>query len=151
MQQVKIEEAVEQILLKDARFQRDAYQFVLEALAHTRKLQEREHKEPKSPKRGAPEEQHVTGQQLLAGVRDLALESFGPMAMAVLEEWGIRSCQDIGEIVFLMVEHKLLKKTDKDSRADFENGYDFFATFRKPYLPRSKVEEASAPPKEAKA
>jgi uncharacterized repeat protein (TIGR04138 family) len=151
MQQVKIEEAVEQILVKDTRYQRDAYHFVLEALAHTRRILDRENKEPKIPKRGAKEEQHVTGQQLLAGVRDLATESFGPMAMAVLEEWGIRSCQDIGEIVFVMVEHKLLKKTDKDSRTDFENGYDFFATFRKPYLPQSKVEKAAAPPKEAKA
>ena len=45
------------------------------------------------------------------------------MAMTLLEEWGIRTCQDVGEIVFTMVEHKLLKKTDKDSRADFENGH----------------------------
>jgi uncharacterized repeat protein (TIGR04138 family) len=151
MQQISFEEVVEQIVLKDTRYQRDAYQFVREALEHTRRIMDRENKEPKSVKRGAKEEKHVTGQQLLSGARDLALESFGPMAMTVLEEWGIRRCQDVGEIVFTMVEHKLLKKTDKDSRTDFENGYDFFETFRKPYLPKSKLADVTAPPKEAKA
>ncbi len=125
---------------KDKRYQREAYQFVRDALEHTRRMVERENKEqPKVERRAVKEEQHVTGQQLLAGARDLALESFGPMAMMVLEECGIRKCQDIGEIVFTMVEHKLLKKTDKDSRADFVDGYDFFETFRKPFLPQSKL------------
>jgi uncharacterized repeat protein (TIGR04138 family) len=151
MQQISFEEVVEQIVAKDKRYQRDAYQFVREALEHTRRIMDRENKEPKTSKRGVKEEQHVTGQQLLSGVRELALECFGPMAMTLLEEWGIRTCQDVGEIVFTMVEHKLLKKTDKDSRADFEQGYDFFETFRKPYLPQSKLAEATARPKEAKA
>ena len=151
MQQISFEEVVEQIVARDTRYQRDAYQFVREALEHTRRLLDREAKDPKTAKRPVKEEQHVTGQQLLAGVRDLAIESFGPMAACVLEEWGIRSCPDVGEIVFIMVEHKLLKKTDRDSRADFENGYDFFETFRKPYLPQSKLADATTPPKEARA
>jgi uncharacterized repeat protein (TIGR04138 family) len=149
MQPISFEEVVEQVLTKDKRYQREGYQFVRDALEHTRRMVERENKDqPKAERRGAKEEQHVSGQQLLAGARDLALESFGPMAMMVLEEWGIRTCQDIGEIVFIMVEHKLLKKTDKDSRADFANGYDFFETFRKPFLPQSKL---TGRPKEAKA
>jgi uncharacterized repeat protein (TIGR04138 family) len=152
MQQISFEEVVEQIVVKDKRYQREAYQFVREALEHTRRLVDREHKEqPKTEKRVVKEEQHVSGQQLLAGVRDLALESFGPMAMTVLEEWGIRTCPDVGEIVFTMVEHKLLKKTDRDSRKDFENGFDFFETFRKPFLPQSKLADATVQPKEAQA
>jgi uncharacterized repeat protein (TIGR04138 family) len=140
MQPVSFDEVVEQIVVKDKRYQREGYQFVRDALEQTRRMVERESKEQaKLEKRAGKEEQHVTGQQLLAGARDLALESFGPMAMMVLEEWGIRTCRDIGEIVFIMVEHKLLKKTDKDSHTDFENGYDFFETFRKPYLPQSKL------------
>lgn len=150
MQQISFEEVVEQLIAKDQRYQREAYQFVREALEHTRKMLDREHKEIKLVKRGAKEEQHVTGQQLLEGARELARESFGPMAMTVLEEWGIRSCRDIGEIVFIMVEHKLLKKTDRDSRTDFENGYDFFEVFRKPYLPQGKLDGVTAAPKEAK-
>ena len=85
------------------------------------------------------------------GIRDRALTSFGPMVLTVLTEWGVRSCQDFGEIVFIMVENKLLKKTEKDSRADFENGYDFIETFRKPYLPKGRQAEVTEPTKEAKA
>ena len=83
MQQISFEEVVEQIVLKDTRYQRDAYQFVREALEHTRRIMDRENKEPKTGKRGAKEEQHVTGQELLAGIRELALESFGPMTVTV--------------------------------------------------------------------
>ncbi len=70
------------------------------------------------------------------------------MAMTVLEEWGIRNCQDFGEVVFNMVEIGLLAKTEKDSRADFADGYDFYEAFRKPYLPSNKqvpAEPTSAP------
>lgn len=151
MQTVSFEEALDQLLTREKRYPKEAYQFVKDALDHTRKLLDREHKETRVVKRQTIEEQHVTGQQLLEGVRDLALESFGPMAMTVFEEWGIHSCRDFGEIVFIMVEHKVLRKTESDSRADFEKGYDFFETFRKPFLPRSRIATITEPPKEAKA
>jgi uncharacterized repeat protein (TIGR04138 family) len=57
----------------------------------------------------------------------------------VFEEWGIRRCEDFGEIVFNMVEIGLLGKTEKDSRADFQSGYDFDAAFRQPFRPENKL------------
>lgn len=129
MQEFTFEEAVELIVAKDSRYHRDAYPFVREALDHTQKTV--------SPdKRGRI--RHVTGQELLGGIRDFALAQFGPMAMMVLDEWGIHNCRDFGEIVFNMVDIGLLAKTDKDSREDFDSGYDFFEAFRKPYLPKAK-------------
>ena len=151
MQTITFEEALEQLLKKEHRYHRDAYLFVREALDHTRKILDREGKETRITRPEIPEEQHVSGQQLLAGIRDLALTSFGPMVVTVFAEWGVHSCQDFGEIVFIMVENKLLKKTEKDSRADFENGYDFFETFRKLYLPKGKSSQAVEPAKETKA
>ena len=66
------------------------------------------------------------------------------MALTVFEEWGIHNCRDFGEIVFNMVNHGLLKKTEEDSLADFEGGYDFEEAFRKPFLPTGKIKpEAS--------
>lgn len=139
MQAATFEEALEQILEKEKRYHRDAYLFLREALDHTRKILERDIKLQRTPgKRITAKEQHVSGQELLEGIRDLAIQNFGPMAMTVFEEWGVHSCQDFGELVFIMVENNLLKKTEKDSRADFENGYDFFEAFQKPYLPQSK-------------
>jgi uncharacterized repeat protein (TIGR04138 family) len=143
MQATSFEEILEQILAKDARYHRDAYLFLRDALDHTRKMLEKEQKIEKTSKRSVSHEKHVSGQELLAGIRDLALEMFGPMAITVLEEWGIRTCQDFGAMVFIMVENRLLKKTEKDSRADFENGYDFNETFRNPFLPQSKLVAAA--------
>jgi uncharacterized repeat protein (TIGR04138 family) len=145
MQATSFEEILEQILAKDSRYHRDAYLFLRDALDHTRKMLEKEHKVEKPAKRSTAQEKHVTGQELLAGIRELALEMFGPMAMTVFEEWGVHNCQDFGEMVFIMVENRLLKKTEKDTRADFENGYDFHETFRKPFLPRNKIAAIKEP------
>lgn len=247
MQEVSFEDTLALILLKDPRYQREAYFFVREALDYTQKAMSKQNK---------GEFRHVSGQELLSGIREFALHEFGPMAQMVLNEWGVRTCRDFGEIVFNMVEtggapafapgdlkdpkglaetltqqsdplsqflwnhlpghsrqavlakphvehleqvlveglngiikqdsiygeerfagvtlspetksliglrlsgallarlnrllledaypqaivksHGLLAKTEKDSRADFDNGYDFFDAFRKPFLPPSK-------------
>jgi uncharacterized repeat protein (TIGR04138 family) len=129
MQEVSFEETLEKIRAKDPRFDREAYLFVREALDHTQKTIG---KDPRGRVR------HVTGQELLQGIRDYALEQFGPMAITVLEEWGVRVCGDFGEIVFNMVENGLLAKTEKDSRADFQSGYDFKEAFRQPFLPKAR-------------
>jgi uncharacterized repeat protein (TIGR04138 family) len=142
MQEVTFEEALEQVLAKDPRYQRDAYLFLREALDYTQKLVGKEN---------GGKVRHVTGQELLAGIRQFALEQFGPMTLTVFEEWGVRKCSDFGEIVFNMLEIGLLAKTEKDSRADFQDGYDFEDAFRKPFLPSRKRRAQSAEPKPAKA
>ena len=131
MQQVSFEEVLDQILSEDTRYHRDAYFFVREALDHTQKAVGKETR--------SGQIRHVSPKELLAGIRAFALEQYGPMAITVFEEWNIRSCKDFGEIVFIMVEHSLLAKTEKDSRADFDPGYDFYETFRKPFLPQNKI------------
>ena len=88
---------------------------------------------------------HVSGQELLNGIRQFALQQFGPMVVTVFEEWGVKSCRDFGEIVFNMVEIGLLAKTDKDTRDDFQNGYDFTDAFAKPFWPQSKLKTEKKP------
>lgn len=137
MHEASFEEGLEHILARDPRYQRDAYLFLREALDRTQKIVHREN--PRHPASQSHEEKHVTGQQLLAGIRECALAEFGPMAITVFAEWGIRNCRDFGEIVFNMVNNGLLKKTEDDSLADFEGGYDFEEAFRKPFLPTGKT------------
>jgi uncharacterized repeat protein (TIGR04138 family) len=136
MQEINFDEAVEQILAKDSRYTRDAYLFVREALDYTQKLVGKE-------TRGAI--RHVSGQELLDGIRRFALQQFGPMTITVFEEWGVRNCLDFGEIVFNMVESSLLAKTEKDTRDDFQNGYDFTEAFRKPFWPQGKFDSENKP------
>ena len=133
MHEASFEEGLDLIVAQDSRYPRDAYLFVREALDFTQKTVLRERR--KSP--------HVSGQELLAGIRDFALAQFGPMTITLLQEWGIHKCEDFGEIVFNMVESGLLAKTDTDSRQDFRGGYDFDDAFRKPFLPASKHQQES--------
>jgi len=130
MQPLRFEEIIDQIVARDPRYHRDSYFFLREALEHTRKLI------AKSPKKN--EARHVTGQELLEGIREYGLQQFGPMAMTVFEAWAIQRCEDFGEIVFNMIETKLLAKNEQDSRDDFKCGYDFQEAFRKPFVPSCK-------------
>jgi uncharacterized repeat protein (TIGR04138 family) len=139
MQEATFEEGLELILARDPRYHREAYLFLREALDHTQKSIVKENK---------GQLRHVTGQELLAGIRDFALTQFGPMTITVFAEWGIRNGRDFGEIVFNMVEVGLLAKTDRDSREDFAGGYNFEEAFRKPFLPRNKLN--TAPTREPK-
>jgi uncharacterized repeat protein (TIGR04138 family) len=129
MQEISFEAALEKVLAKDPRYHRDAYAFVREALDYTQK---------RIGRANGGKLRHVTGQELLEGIREFALEQFGPMTLTVFEEWGIRQCSDFGEIVFNLIEAGVLSKTEKDSRADFAEGYDFEEAFRKPFLPKRK-------------
>ena len=136
MQEINFDEALEQILARDSRYTREAYLFVREALDYTQRLVGKE-------TRGAI--RHVTGRELLDGIRQFALNQFGPMTVTVFEEWGVRNCRDFGEIVFNMVESSLLARTEKDTRDDFQNGYDFTETFRKPFWPAQKSNSETKP------
>lgn len=139
MQEVRFEEALEQILAADSRYHREAYLFVREALDHTQQI---------VAKDNSDRLRHVTGQELLEGIRQFALAQFGPMTQTVLGEWGIRASRDFGNIVFNMVEIGLLAKTQNDSHQDFDDGYNFDDAFRRPFLPARKL---VSPPVEPKA
>lgn len=122
--------ALQPVLEGNPRFSREAFHFVREALDHTHRQLIRN---------GETRPRHVTGQELLSGIREYALEQFGPMALGVLREWGIERCEDFGQIVFLMVDARILAKTESDSIEDFQGGYDFDEAFRKPFLPRQRT------------
>src|SRR6266545_98258 len=152
MNTANFDETLDQIVQKDPRYHREAYLFVRESLDHTQKLVNKGSK-TESRQAAATEEivegkvRHVTGQELLAGIRDYALSEYGPMTLTVLNEWGVQRCEDFGELVFIMVENHLLAKTKKDTRDDFKGGYDFEEAFRKPFLPAAKTPPPVAEPK----
>jgi uncharacterized repeat protein (TIGR04138 family) len=144
MQKQNFAEAIEEIIRHDPRFDRGAYAFVREGLDYTVRMLK------KNPQGGIPH-RHVTGQELLEGLRRYALEQFGPMAKTVLEYWGITQCEDFGNIVFQMVEKGVLGKTDQDSPADFKGGYSFEEAFVKPYRPAPRPAPRQTRPRSAEA
>ena len=119
------EDLFESILTRDPRYSVEAYFFVREALDYVVRQLE-------TPR-------HVSGQELLDGIRNYALKEYGPVTKRVLSEWGIHECIDFGHIVFNLVNEGLLGKTDEDSLDDFSNGYDFTEAFLKPFQPLEPV------------
>jgi uncharacterized repeat protein (TIGR04138 family) len=134
MQPLNFEQAVKKIAAADPRFDSEAYFFVRDALHFTRRAAGR----PRNQARD------VGTAELLDGLRRYALDTYGPMAAAVLAEWGVHNCEDFGDIVFNMIAHHCECGTDTDCRDDFKNGYTFDDAFRKPFLPSARC---AAPPK----
>jgi len=108
-------ETIENLIKRDSRYKIDAYNFVLEALNYT--VSE------------LKKSRHVSGRELLEGIKQYARDQFGPMARTVLAHWGVNRAEDFGYIVFNLVEAKVLSKTEQDSINDFKNGYDFKKVF----------------------
>jgi len=124
--------AVQQILQEDPRYAPDAYAFVNEAVLYTAVKLKRD---------PATENRHVSGRELVEGVRDYAIDQFGPFAAQILRGWGVTDSLAIGNIVFNMVNRKLLGASDKDSIDDFKFEFDFDREFSAPFAarPTSKV------------
>jgi len=110
---------MEQIKLREPRFDERAYLFVLAALEHcqTHLLERR----------------HITGPELANACRELALQRFGVMSRLVLDHWGVRETIDIGDIVFTLVEMGLLISQPQDTRDDFFGVFEFATAFEQEY------------------
>jgi len=76
---------------------------------------------------------HVSGAELAVACRDLALAQFGLLARQVLEHWGITRTEDLGRVVFTLVEVGLLVTQPGDREADFAGVYDFQEAFSDTY------------------
>ena len=111
------------------RYHQDAYQFVFQALRYT----QQELRRIRETADTDDEDTHISGQELLEGIRQMALEQFGLMTRTVFKNWGIRSTEDFGRIVFEMVERGEMRKTDRDQLSDFFELYDFDDVFDRDY------------------
>src|SRR6201997_4080222 len=131
MQKIGFAEALESVLGRDTRYHRDGYIFLRDALDFTTKQQK---------KIKGVSVRHVTGPELLDGVRQYALKEFGPMVMTVFDNWGLRSCEDVGHMVFNLIGAGVFGKTEEDSIEDFKAVYDFQEAFAKTFAPEKKIE-----------
>ena len=113
----------------DDRFACEAYEFLGFALAYTQKQLG---KAPlPSGEKGEHDMKtyHVTGQQLLEGIREFALQQFGMMAPVVFRLWGVQRTSDFGEMVYRLIDAGLWHKSPDDRLGDFEDLYDFDEVF----------------------
>ena len=121
-------QAVEALVARDPRYPVAAYEFLRDALAHAQAIHRREG--------------HVTAGELLEGIRQHALQEYGPMTFLLLSEWGIHSCADFGNLVFNLIDAGLLRRQAQDRIEDFSPGFDFHDAFRRPFLPPGAMDRA---------
>ncbi|HKG32686.1 MAG TPA: Minf_1886 family protein [Gemmatimonadales bacterium] len=76
---------------------------------------------------------HVSGPELAWACRDFAQQQFGLLAQGVLTHWGITRTEDIGRIVFTLVEVGLLVTQPGDTESDFQGVYQFADVFGDTY------------------
>jgi uncharacterized repeat protein (TIGR04138 family) len=130
MQKIGFAEALDSIVRSDPRYHRDAYVFLRDALDFTTKQQK---------KAKGTSIRHVSGPELLEGLRQYALKEFGPMVITVFDSWGIRLSEDIGNMVFNLIGAGIFGKTEEDSIEDFRNVYRFEEVFVRPFAPEKPV------------
>jgi uncharacterized repeat protein (TIGR04138 family) len=128
------EHPLAELLRRDRRYHRNAYFFVFEALRFAQEQmglgQPTVSDDPE-----LEEQRHVTGQQLCEAIRRYAVEQYGMLAKNVLNDWGVHTTGDFGEIVFNLIDIGQMKKTDNDRREDFENVFDFDVGLRDVFQP----------------
>ncbi len=135
MQKIRFEEAIKIIRERDKRFDMDAYLFLRDALDFTVKELRSDEIE---------EHRHVSGPELLAGAKDYALKEYGPMALTVLESWGVHTGNDIGAMVFQLIDVGAFGKSPDDSPEDFMDVIDLEKDLTEPFRPK-KTDELPVP------
>ncbi len=128
-----------QLIKEDRRYRLEGYAFLFEALRYAQDVLKMGADKPteRCRKKGAEEhedcERHVSGQELCEAIRRYALEQYGYMAKTVLNNWGIQTTSDFGEMVFNLIRVGQMRKTPADQRADFDDVYDFDTAFRQSF------------------
>lgn len=130
--QQEYRQRLRRVLERDSRYPREAYAFVHAVLDYAQRQEQ---------KTDLPETQrHVSGQQLLVAMQELALEEFGPMAATVMSEWGISSGEDFGNLVFNLIEADILSASETDRPEDFAGCEDLNDALEAPFT------QAGTPP-----
>lgn len=122
------DDIVTRIYEADNRFDPEAYYYLRDAIDRT--AQKLGRSGPTSKDR------HVSGRELSEGFRDCMLEDFGPMAATLAEEWGIGQSEDIGSMVYNLIEAGAFGKSPKDKKSDFNGVFNLLEVLEAPYRPK---------------
>ena len=122
-----MDDRIRKLAQGDGRYSLEAFRFLFDSLEVAIQMA------GKGDASGA--DRHVTGQQVLAGIRANALKMFGPLAAPVWRSWGVHETLDWGRIVFLLVEARLLNRQESDTIDDFRDGFDIDEAFVQGYVP----------------
>jgi len=121
-----MKKGLEEIALEDGRYSPEAFKFVYEGLGSTVSGLKDIYEDIDQP-------HHISGQELCKGLINEAKNKWGLLGRIVLEHWGIKKTRDLGEIVYVMIEHEWMSKQPEDSIEDFDEVYDLETVFEKDF------------------
>ena len=110
-------DSFEDVVAKDSRYNARAYALLTDVIHYL----------------SGEDGKHCSGEDILDEFKERALDQYGPLTYTVLTEWGIQSTEDIGEMMFNLVDAKRIQRDENDSADAFSGGYDFKEAFLAPY------------------
>ena len=117
MEEIDFEsDSFDDIVAKDNRYDGRAYALLMDVVHYLGK-----------------DGKHMSAAEIMDEFRETALDQFGPLAYRVLTEWGLKSCEDIGEMMFNLLEFHRVRRDSDDLPESFLGGYDFEEAFLGPY------------------
>ena len=114
MKNSDLADKIRRLLQRETRYKADAYEFVNAAVNYAATLE------------NSNEKKHIAALELLEGIRDFAFRQYGPFAGEVLKSWCVNTASDIGNIVFMLIDEKVLFASENDSIEDFNVDFDIF-------------------------
>ena len=128
------------LLAQDTRYDWEAYQFIEECLQRTQERLGRV-----VPEGGQPaEKHHITAKELCEGVGEMAADRYGPLAGHVLAQMGLSVSDNVGDIVWNLVESGLLMKSERDRKEDFSSLVDYRTAFRNLEITLPEAQQTAA-------
>ena len=124
----RVKDPLRELALSDGRYRPEAFQFLYESLECAVRI----HGRAEADEEGG---RHVSGQELLLGLKEHGQELFGPLGAQVWRAWGIRKTMDWGRMVFLLVDAGLLHRQNDDTVEDFKDGFELDEAFVVGYEP----------------
>ena len=112
-----MKKSLSKIAVTDGRYSLGAFKFVYDGLGYT-------------IKNITQERRHISGQTLCEGLKQMAIEKYGRLALLVLHSWGLKTTRDFGEIVYILIDHELMSAQPTDTIDDFNDVYEFHSTFK---------------------
>lgn len=106
----------EDVVARDSRYNARAYALLMDVIHYL-----------------GEDGRHMGATDILEEFKERTLDQYGPLAYTVLTEWGVRCCEDIGEMMFNLTEARRVRKDEDDTPEAFVGGYDFKEAFLGPY------------------
>ena len=124
-------EAVKRIRSRDKRYAPEAYALVMDSVAYAIQT--------------IGEPRHVSAAELLDHLCGFAKDRYGILAYSMLKKWGLRSTEDIGAVVYALIDEGELTEQEGDSLADFSGVFDLQERLETEYFDGTEDESGGGP------